>query len=569
MKVKEQRNLIQDIFPPQINRPFRQISAFAKTSADKRGRPAMRRSKDFFADFQTGFQCISILLIGLLIFTPLSSVFAEENAVIFEETSLIQEAASTTENVSSADIADVVSQSAEAMQDKALILPKADNAEEKIVSTTEGNLINVAEAGAITQDILDESAELIEAVIKEGIMGDSKIAENTDIITEPESEAVIASIEEILMPDTDVSSSSPEILEENTIESDISSSSPEIIEEPQSASTTDEVIIDDIDDTENNIKIIEEKIIENSATEVIIASPSFEVVSAPDPFAGRECIFLNDGNDFYCFKIGSKDSSSTNSETINKKSEKGQGRVFSIRDSDGDREIFFSINGTSTQVTNNNRDDLFPAQDISGSSVVWQSLINDRWQIMFYGQGMATTTQITDSDFNNMMPQIYGDVIVWQGWPQDNWEIFYAKKNNNDEWIVKQVTNNDYPDMFPKVMGNSITWQAFSSEGGSVSGSGGKDGGWHIFTYDIKSNAITKISAAGIKNENPKFMIVWEEKGNGTTIRAFGYDFSSGEVVELNNNEKPQEIPEPPLKDDAALSTSTSTPNKLENEESD
>ncbi len=561
MKIKKQRNIIWDIIPPQISRPLRQA----------RGKPAVWRSKDFFASFQIASRCISVLLIGLLIFTPIFPVFAEEAMEFSEEVS----------------DTDIISQAA-AVEDEAPILPEVGSTEEKLASTTEESLIN--------EPIVEERvivASTTEVIIEEVIEGSGE-ARVTESAEETSGEAVVAtSTERILISNT----SSITSFSSSTPLSDISSSSPETIEDSASVANVEPLAnVLDLETSSYSLSGVEGLFsFSSSSTDSTSSRPAelgearpegaalraelqlaTEPLNTQDPFAGKECIFLNNGNDFYCFKSNKESNASTSVENLGVIE---KGKVSSIRDSDGDREIFFSVNSASIQVTNNNWDDLFPMQDVSGSSIVWQSLVNERWQIMFYAQETATTTQITDSSFNNMMPRIYGDIIVWQGWPQDNWEIFYAKKNNSGEWIVKQVTNNDYPDMFPKVMGNNIVWQAFSSEGGSAksnlagtfdgAASGGKDGGWHIFTYNINNNAITKISSTGIKNENPEFMIVWEEKGDGAATRAFGYDLSSGEVVELNNNEKPQEIPEPPLKNDIALSISTTTPNKLEDEKSE
>ena len=559
MKIKEQRNLIRDIFPPQISKPV------------------MRHNRDFFADFQTVSRYISILLIGLLVFMPLSPVFAEETAELLLEEGL----ASTTEK---SLINEPVGEFAED--------GTGEIVEEQVMGTSTEEVINSIIGGVVENNEITENTDMI-VEFESGTATSSEAVENLQEENNDEI-VIVANTGEILISNVDISSSSPETTEDlagatnvgalanvsdsflaDSASTSVMSSVPNGSLQADSATTTagqasllQAGFFDFLQ--QGSGQVAQDK---SGQIELQLAPEPF---NAQDPFAGKECIYLNNGDDFYCFKSNKESNASTSIEnlgTIEK------GKVSSIRDSDGDREIFLYTNGKSVQITNNNWDDLFPAQDVSSLSIVWQSLINDRWQIMFYDQGMATTTQITDSNFNNMMPRIYGDIIVWQGWPQDNWEIFYAKKNNNDEWIVKQITNNDYPDMFPKVMGNNIVWQAFSSEGGSAPArlasqreagrSGGKDGGWHIFTYDIKSDAITKISATGIKNENPKFMIVWEEKGNGTTTRAFGYDLSSGEVVELNNNEKPQEIPEPPLKNDAALPISTTTPNKLENEESD
>lgn len=565
--MKKQRNIIWDIIPPKIN--VSNDTAIARRWENSR--------------------CVAALLIGLLVFIPAFPVFAEEIGLPEEAVSVEEETLFTEEN----EVEEITEE---------ILMPNTDVSSSSPEIITEDEI----ESASILSPILPEeqNQDDLGEVGKE-ISGTS----TTEIIEE---DVITTSTEEILMPATDVSSSSPEIVEEEndastTVQDILDESAPEeapvlpptLPEEQNRESSISQPNQDDLGEigkeitgtstiiteviaTSSSPEVIEEDVLEDSEarystvpdearhstvpgeevenTDAIIEFKSETATSSTatssaeqNLFAGKECIFLNNRDDFYCFKSNKEFNASTSIEnlgTIEK------GKVFSIRDSDGDREIFFSINSTSTQVTNNNWDDLFPALNTSGSSIVWQSLINERWQIMFYDQGTATTTQITDSDFNNMMPQIYGDIIVWQGWPKDNWEIFYAKKNNDGEWIVKQVTNNDYPDMFPKVMGSSIAWQAFGG------------GGWHIFAYDIKSDAITKISATGIKNENPRFMIVWEEKGNGTTTRIFGYNLSSGEIVELNNKAT-QEIPEPPLKNDAAISASTSTPNKLEDEESD
>ncbi len=269
----------------------------------------------------------------------------------------------------------------------------------------------------------------------------------------------------------------------------------------------------------------------------------------------------------------------------------------------GDKEIYFESSGGTFQITDNNYDDIFPNQDISGNRAVWQGQVGGRWQVFLASrktridaninanerENLASdpsdisqdfkeenhinvriaddnsswiVSQITNSDSNNMNPQISGEYIVWQGWVDGNWEIFFAHRNPriatnsatngneyNSGWNIKRITNNSYHDMFPKVGGGMITWQAF------------KDGVWQVFVYDIKTNTTSQITKGEGKYENPRLAIIWENRDSGGNIEMSGYDLSTGEAIsfgEKNNKAKPIDIPDLPLGDSQIIISSSS-----------
>lgn len=246
----------------------------------------------------------------------------------------------------------------------------------------------------------------------------------------------------------------------------------------------------------------------------------------------------------------------------------------------GAKEIFITKNGASIQLTHNTWDDTFPAMDVTGKSVVWQGMTDGRWQIFFAdvsGTGTPAIVQLTHSGESNFNPRVDGNTVVWQGWVSGNWEIFLAdhllpssyypdgeedvlpsenrRLGINGEWHVARLTENTTHDMFPAISGGLVTWQSF--QGGS----------WNVYAYNMKTGESTQLSQGGVKSENPRFAVTWDEHDANGNTRMVGYDIATGKTIDLTdaarqtpNNPNPYhpELPTP-VQNQAALPTATST----------
>lgn len=254
----------------------------------------------------------------------------------------------------------------------------------------------------------------------------------------------------------------------------------------------------------------------------------------------RGCISF-EASGYYCLNTNNRTSevAAPQKDVVTIEAAQGEG---------GDKEIFIVKNGKQIALTTNNWDDAFPAQNISGDQYVWQGMVNGRWQIFtgnLSGTGTPVVTQVTDSRDSNFNPKIDGDHIVWQGWADDNWEIFLATKrddaspfagehlpsgnlllNVGPAWKVERLTTNKEPDMFPSLHGDIVTWQAHEGDN------------WIVYAYSIEALTMTKLSSDGVKSENPRFMLTWEEHDEEGHARLMSYDMSTGKKSDLTTEAK-------------------------------
>lgn len=208
------------------------------------------------------------------------------------------------------------------------------------------------------------------------------------------------------------------------------------------------------------------------------------------------------------------------------------------------KQVVMTRGDTSIPITADAWDSAFASTDLSGHSIVWQGNINGRWQIFFADASGTSTPEIvrvTDSRESNFNPRVEGSTIVWQAWVDGNWEIYLATRylpadrpsDDNPipeenarlgithEWNVERITANDDHDMFPSISGGLVTWQAF------------QNGTWNVMVYSMTTKTVAKISRDGVKSENPRFAVTWDERLADGTVRMMGYDIATGEVVDL------------------------------------
>ena len=260
----------------------------------------------------------------------------------------------------------------------------------------------------------------------------------------------------------------------------------------------------------------------------------------------KGCVTLENVG-YYCLKNEARDLSTTSPDK--------QVSVESKDGGNGYKQIYVLRDDSHIQLTKSDWDNVFPAQDISGTEFVWQGMKSGRWQIFtgaISATGSVSINQVTDSHDGNFNPKIDGDHIVWQGWADNNWEIFLATKrdaaspfagehlpegnllmNVGPEWEVDRLTTNIDHDMFPSIHGDIVTWQAH--EGNT----------WVVYAYSITAKKITKLSSDSVKSENPRFAITWEERDASGNAHMVGYDISTGQKEDLTS--KALQLPNNPI----------------------
>ena len=240
-------------------------------------------------------------------------------------------------------------------------------------------------------------------------------------------------------------------------------------------------------------------------------------------FGEGDCTLVSDG-EFYCVAEGPE-----------RQQMMGDPRVYSEKDREGDKEIFYFDGVEIQRITNNSYDDFAPMFDEETLRIVWQSMLNDRLQIMVHEIPTNTTRQITTSRQNSSNPSIAGDTVVWQEWVETNWEVMMTDVNNSGaEFEIEQLTDNAVHDMFPAAYDDLITWQ---SERGSS---------WEVIVYDLRTQQKHSLEKdEDTKYENPRFVLLFDSKHENGDVETIGYDLDTGEMMELGT--KPAPIPLEPL----------------------
>lgn len=235
-------------------------------------------------------------------------------------------------------------------------------------------------------------------------------------------------------------------------------------------------------------------------------------------FSKEECVSVGDGS-FYC-------ATQTKSEVV--PSDDG---VFAAVDKEGDREIYIMKDGNKTAITDNQTDDDAPFYDPISNTIVWQRLVDGRYQIMSYDLVSQTESQLTSGRYNNMQPSRYDSATVWQSWSDNDWEI-----NIKDGSTVTQLTDNSVHDILPKINEGYVIWQSFQNNA------------WVVKIHNLSTGVTNSINNDdGGSIENPRFVLVYDSKLENGDIETKGYDLESGEIVPLSSLPAPvpEQVPDP------------------------
>jgi hypothetical protein len=208
-----------------------------------------------------------------------------------------------------------------------------------------------------------------------------------------------------------------------------------------------------------------------------------------------------------------------------------QSVVYAEQGASGNMEIFLkTTRGKIKQITENDVDDTAPHYDPESMRVVWQRLIDGRYQIILYDIMAEKETQLTFSKTNNMEPKVSDAGIVWQAWDNNDWEVMYF-----DGTYTEQLTNNEGQDVAPVIQDGYVLWSVLGIE----------DQEARVYSLDTKET-ITISGHEGGSISNPRFVLVYDtEFENGDTITQ-SFDPATGlsEAVAARPAPEPIDIPE-------------------------
>ncbi len=234
-------------------------------------------------------------------------------------------------------------------------------------------------------------------------------------------------------------------------------------------------------------------------------------------FNKNACVSVGDGA-FHC-------STNTKNELD------AQSVAYAEQGASGNMEIFLKTSrGKVKQITENAFDDTAPHYDPESMRVVWQRLIDGRYQIVLYDVMEEREVQLTFSKTNNMEPKVSEAGIVWQAWDNNDWEIMLF-----DGTYTEQLTSNEGQDVAPVIQDGYVLWSVLGTE----------DQEARVYSLDTKET-ITISGHDGGSISNPRFVLVYDtEFENGDTITQ-SFDPSTGlsEPVASRSAPEPINIPE-------------------------
>ncbi len=304
-------------------------------------------------------------------------------------------------------------------------------------------------------------------------------------------------------------------------------------EEPEEPATEEVVVEEETDEpivVEETIDNAEDNNNDNENEEVATTTENIE------PAAGSvvEAQYLVTEENYYqfgknsCVSVGE---GAFHCSTGAKNELDAQSVVYSEQGASGNMEIFLkTTRGKIKQITENIYDDTAPHYDPESMRVVWQRLIDGRYQIVLYDIMEEKETQLTFSKTNNMEPKVSDAGIVWQAWDNNDWEVMYF-----DGAYTEQLTNNEGQDVAPVMQDGYVLWSVLGIE----------DQEARVYSLDTKET-ITISGHDGGSISNPRFVLVYDtEFENGDTITQ-SFDPATGlsEAVAARPAPEPIDIPE-------------------------
>lgn len=277
----------------------------------------------------------------------------------------------------------------------------------------------------------------------------------------------------------------------------------------------DEVAIENEEDFQTGDEVIEEGV-SDIVQEVVTLTRQLVTEENYYQFSRQSCAPVGDGT-FHCSLKTGVDIDP-------------QAVVYADQDEDGDMEIYMRTSkGDINKITDNDHDDTSPDFDAESMSIVWQQLIDGRYQVMKHDLLKEETTQLTFSRTNSMEPKVSSEGIVWQMWDGNDWEIVYF-----DGKFVDQITDNEAQDVTPVIEDGYILWSIL----------GGEDQEARVYSLDTKETL--KISGhEGGAIANPRFVLVYDTMFDNGDIVTQGFDPATGlsAPISAQPSDKPIDIP--------------------------
>lgn len=334
---------------------------------------------------------------------------------------------------------------------------------------------------------------------------------DTEIVDDSEMDTNESAPEEVVGEiglESDTDTDTEDVTDENEISIDD--------ETDENASST--IPSPSVDESEQQLDIIDQTVSTTPTSTVVVQAQNLVTDSNYYQFSRQSCVEVGAGA-YHCSV-----SDVTEYDT--------QAVVYAAAGAKGNSEIFLkTARGEAKQITDNDFDDTAPHYDAESLQVVWQRLIDDRYQIISYDISTGRESQLTYSRTNNMEPKVSKDGIVWQAWDNNDWEIMYF-----DGKYTEQITDNAVQDVSPVIQDKYILWSVIgrSSQEAKV--------------YSLKSKETMTISGhEGGTIVNPRFVLVYDTKFDNGDVITQGFDPVTGVSAPIAAKPAPEPVNIPPI----------------------
>jgi hypothetical protein len=233
-------------------------------------------------------------------------------------------------------------------------------------------------------------------------------------------------------------------------------------------------------------------------------------------FSRQSCVAVGDGS-YHCTV---KESNPADENAV----------VYADGDENGIRQIFLRTSkGSTKMITETEFENSSPHYSPEARQVVWQRLIDGRYQVVVYDIDADKERQLTFSKNNNMEPKVSKDGIAWQAWDGNDWEIMFF-----DGTYTEQITDNELEDVAPVIEDEYILWTVL----------GGEEQEARVYSI-VGGQTMTISSQAGGSIANPRFVLVYDTRFENGDVITQGFDPTTGlsEPLGAEPGPEPIEIP--------------------------
>ena len=168
------------------------------------------------------------------------------------------------------------------------------------------------------------------------------------------------------------------------------------------------------------------------------------------------------------------------------------------------------------------------APALQGEQLVFQGWDGHDYEIYIYDVREGVLTQITDNQFDDVMPSLWNHEVAWVAYPSLSGEIFHW---NNGE--IRKISTDSKENLNPQIWEGKVVWQGFDGEDSEL--------------YYFDGVRTIKLTSNTWDDVQPKFrdgLIAWMSYVGGWDAEIMAMDIEDKAAVALSENETEDRDPD-------------------------